>query len=774
MKYFLIFVLLSGLQLFGGPDMLWFDTPAEEWTEGLPLGNGRLMAMYQGGIDQDQLQFNEDTLWTGQPTPRDRPGGAQYLSKVRELMFAGEYWEAERLVEQRMLGLRLDFGMHTYQTLGDLNFRYKFGESSEKASDFRRELDLENAVAAVGFEMGDTVYKREVFVSPVDNCVVMRITSNKPGRISFDAQYSRPKVKVETVDDNVLVISGVAEGQAAGWRGVEYVGRIHFEVENGSVGAIKNGIRIENADEVIIRVVAATDYRGTDPYVSSLRQLEGVVAKPFSDLKRSHVVEHQRLYKRVNLQLGNHPNLPLDKRLAAFSQGADDPALIGLYFQFGRYLLISSSRPGSMAVNLWGKWVNSIDPAYNADYHININIQMNYWLAEVGNLAECHIPLFDLTDNLRPRGRITARETYGAGGFTAHHATDAWWFTSAIGRPPYGMWPMAPAWNCNHLWNHFLYNGDMEFLEDRAYPIMKEAAEFFLGYLVEHPHTGYMVTGPSTSPENRFITDDGKVVSLSMAPTMDMQLVNDLFSNCITASKLLDRDDKFREKLIKLRSKLMPMQIGDDGRLLEWEKPFHEHNKGHRHISHLWGLCPGDQITENTPELFEAAGKSLDTRVLHGAADSPEYQGIAAWILCCYTRLLDGEKAYGILSHILSNSSWSNLFAVGERGRLRKMFETDVNFGATSAIAEMLLQSHAGYINLLPALPAALPDGKITGLRARNGFEVDIEWRNGELKFVEITSLLGKPCMLKYQGQVIEFPTDKGDSYRFNASLESK
>ncbi len=579
---------------------------------------------------------------------------------------------------------------------------------------------------------------------------------------------------MERLAADTLSMRGVAKPATnPGWIGVSYETQLKVDAEGGGLSESRDGIRITGADAVTLRLVAATDYRDEDPVELCEEWLQSTNGKRFADLKKDHIKEHKRLFDRVELDLGDAPELPTNKRLEALRNGGKDPALVALYFQFGRYLLISSSRPGSMCVNLWGKWVNSLTPAYDADYHININIQMNYWLAEMCNLAECHEPFFDLLDNLRPRGRITARKTYNSDGFTANYATDAWHFTASIGNPPYGVWPLAPAWMCNHLWEHYRFGGDLDYLKERSYPIMKEACEFLVDYLVEHPETGYLVTGPSTSPENRFIDPStGKAVSLSMGPTMDTQLVSDLFRNTIEASRLLNKDRSFRRKLEAMRARLMPMQIGEDGRLLEWAEPFEEQNKGHRHISHLWGLCPGDQITENEPELFKAARRSLDCRVEHGAADSLEYQGIAAWVMCSYTRLQDGEKSYELLNHILTKSSWDNLFAVGFRGRERKMFETDVNFGATAAIAEMLLQSHAGSVHLLPALPKALPDGSVKGLRARDGFEVDIEWANGILKSATVTSLLGNPCQLKLGDKIVKFDTESGGRYQIDESLQ--
>ncbi|VGO18729.1 glycoside hydrolase family 95 protein [Pontiella sulfatireligans] len=768
---FAILTSALGLSASGGDLKLWYDAPAEEWTGGLPLGNGRLMAVVQGGIAKETIQLNDDTMWTGQPVQRDKPGAYKHLGEVRRLFFEGRNVEGEKLMQERMQGLVLSMGMSTYQTSGDLKLNFRH---DGKATGYRRELDLRTAIASVSYNVDGTNFTREVFVSPVDQALVVRLSSDKAGALSFDAELARPRGDIKRLAPDQLSITGVAKPKTnPGWIGVDYETRLQVSAENGTLNESKNGIRVEGADAVTLRLVTSTNYRGEDPAAVCEKQLSAAVAKSYTELRNDHVSEHQRLFNRVDLNLGAPPGLPTDKRLEAFRGGAKDPSLVSLYFQFGRYLLISASRPDSMCINLWGKWVNGLEPAYDADYHININIQMNYWLAEMCNLSECHEPFFDLLDNLRPRGRITAKEMYNCGGFTANYATDAWLFTSSIGNAPYGIWPMAPAWMCNHLWEHYLFGGDKEYLRNRSYPIMKEACEFMADYLVEHPKTGYMVSGPSTSPENRYKDPKtGKSVSISMAPAMDTQLITDLFDNTIVASKLLGKDRFFRKKLVKLRARLMPMQIGEDGRLLEWAEPYEEGNKGHRHISHLWAVCPGNQITENTPELFEAARKSLEVRVEHGAADSPEYQGIAAWVMCAYTRLLDGEKSYGLLKHILSNSSWDNLFAVGERGRTREMFETDVNFGATSAIAEMMLQSHDGTINLLPALPLALPDGSVSGLVARGGFEVSIDWKNGKLKRAVIISLRGNHCRLKLGNQQIDFETEAGQEYVFSETLE--
>lgn len=770
-----------------GDTKLWYDSPAVEWTGGLPIGNGRLLGMVQGGIDHEVIQLNEETIWTGRPISRENPDALEALPEVRRLMFEGKYAEAEQLVIEKMLGLRIGFGMHTYQTLGDLQLDFKYPEGSEQVSGYRRELDLDEAIVRVSYRVGDATYTREVFSSYPDQAIIIHLSCDKPGQLSLDAGLSRHLGKIEIMGPDRIAMHGIAtpKGRQGGWRGVKYEAQLQATAGNGEITASEKGIRVRDADKVTLKLVAASDYRGELPRSLCEQRLDAMQGKSIEEIRSTHLEDYRELFRRVELNLGTSSAhdatpgagtdlasaLPTDRRMKAFSEGAEDPGLVALYFQFGRYLLISSSRPGSLAINLWGKWIHGYTPDYNGDYHININIQMNYWPAEICNLSECHEPFIDLLDSLRTRGRVTARNTYGSRGFTAHHATDVWYFTDAIGNPPFGMWPMAPAWSAQHLWEHYLFGLDREYLAERTYPIMKEAAEFFLDYLVEHPKTGYMVTGPSTSPENRFITPSGKTVSLSMAPTMDNQLLNDLFGNCIEASRILCVDEEFRKELEYLKGRLMPMQIGEDGRLLEWSEPFEEQNKGHRHISHLWGLCPANQITlEGTPNLFEAARKSLDVRVENGAAASIEYQGIKAWVTNCYTRLGDGEETWKHLNEILGESSWANLFAVSFRGRDRKMLETDVNFGMTTAIAEMLIQSHEGFIRLLPALPGALPDGSVKGLRARGGFEVSLSWTAGKLDMVTVKSLHGNPCKLKYGDELIEFDSKAGREYKFKAS----
>ena len=773
-----------------GQDLkLWYTSPAPEWLEGLPIGNGRLMAVVLGGIYQEKIQLNEETLWSGHLVERDHPEGAKHLDEIRQMMFEGKYHLAEQLVKEKMLGRSLEPGKDAYQTLGDLKLSFQYPDITAEISDYYRALDLETACVSISYKHGHTLYTREVFSSAADQAIVMRLTADQPNGLDFIAEFSRPHADVQFVGSNQIVLSGMASyPPEKEWTGVHYESQMIIQSNRGDIVPTSKGLHISQADTVLIKLVAATDYRRADPHQTCNSRLGEVDHQNYSSLKQAHIRDYQSLFKRVEMMLGSSKikpsktnlyhgkapvaSLPTDQRIEAVGQGVEDPDLIKLYFQFGRYLLISASRPGTLAINLWGKWVNSMAPSYDADYHTNINIPMNYWPAEICNLAECHRPFFDLIDALRPNGRMTAKTTYGCHGFVAHHATDHTYFTAAIGAPPHGMWPLTPAWGCHQMWDHYLFTRDRSYLEDHSYPIMREAAEFFIDYLIEDPHTGYLVSGPSTSPENRFITENEKVVSLSMGPTMDMQLIRDLFTNCIAASRELDMDEDFRGLLEEMLPRLLPMQIGADGRLLEWSKPFKEHDIGHKHISHLWGLLEGNQITpEGTPELAKAAQESLNVRVKYGTAITQVFRAMTAWVMSGYNRLWDGDEAYKHLKYAIGQSATTNLMATSYQGMNRKMWETDANFGFTSCIAEMFLQSHTDYVHLLPALPSQLDVGHVKGLRARGAFEVDVSWDQGKLIMVRIKSLAGEKCKLRYGQEKVEFNTTVGEEYRFDGTL---
>jgi len=540
---------------------LWYRQPAQKWTEALPIGNGRLGAMVFGGTTVERIQLNEDTLWAGPPVPEDRVGAYKHIAKARKLIFEGKYSEAQRIMQREVMAPRISPRSH--QTLGDLRLRFPRGQV---ITDYRRELDLDTGIARVIYRDGDATFTREVFASAVDQCIVVRLSCDKPNSITVDVGLDRPvDFELGLVGPDTLSMSGQAS-QDGKHKGVKYCTQMQAKHEGGQIEAKDKTISISKADAVTLLLAAATDYNFDEPYkplksdlgLVCAKQLSAVGKRSFERIKADHIAEHRRLFRRVSLDLGTTPAAgePTDERLRALREGADDPALTALYFQFGRYLLISCSRPGTMPSNLQGLWNGHIAAPWNADYHININIQMNYWPAEVTNLSECHEPFFKLTEALVPSGRKTARDVYNCRGFVAHHTTDAWLHTSPFGSVGYGMWPMGAAWCTQHFMEHYRFGGDEKFLKTRAYPVLKEASLFFLDWLVEHPRTGKLVSGPSNSPENRFRTPDGKTCNLSMGPSMDQEIIWDTFTNLIEAAEILGIDDDFVREVIAARSKL--------------------------------------------------------------------------------------------------------------------------------------------------------------------------------------------------------------------------
>lgn len=748
-----------------GALVLWYEKPATTWVEALPIGNGRLGAMVFGGVGEERIQLNEETIWAGPPVPEPHDGIRRAMTQGRRAWFAGDYAKAHEVL-QAALPQRIS--PRSYQTLGDLSIKLDVGGTPE---DYFRELDLETGVATTRFAIHGVRYLRQVFCSATDHVIVVRQNANRPDAISMVVSLSRPaNFDTKATDNDTLVMTGQAQHKGK-HLGVKWQGRLKVKTEGGLTKVDGDSIHIENADSVTIYIAAATDYNKDDPTnplvtdraAVCTHHLKEAMARPFDRLLADHIKEHQRLFHRCKLDLGGWEaaDKPTDQRVAAVRDGGNDPALATLYFQFGRYLLMCSSRPGNLPANLQGLWNEHIDAPWNADYHININIQMNYWPAEVTNLSECHDPLFDFVEGLVPNGRRTAKIAYGCEGFVAHHTTDVWRWNTPFGALQWGMWPHGGGWCTQHFIEHYRFTGDEQYLRTRAYPILKEASLFYLGYLVPHPETGRLVAGLDNSPENTYRGPDGKRYTVSMGASMSQQIVWEVLSGTLEAAKVLGIEDEFVRRVRQARSKLYLPTIGPDGRLMEWAEPFEEPDPQHRHISHLFALYPGRQYTHRqNPEMLAACRKVLERRGFKGDVGWSN-----AWKTCFYARLHDGDQAHWYLGRLVGQNAFPNLLNACFPGRV---FQIDGNFGGTAGIAEMLLQSHAGQLELLPALPKAWRDGKVAGLCARGGFEVDIVWEKGKLLGTTIRSKLGNTARIRYGEQVITLATEKGGKYRID------
>jgi alpha-L-fucosidase 2 len=735
---------------------LWYSRPAEIWTDALPVGNGRLGAMVFGGASHERIQFNESTVWTGEPHDYAHKGASKSLQQIRELLWAGKQKEAEDLAMKEFMSDPIR--QRAYQSLGDLVIDTA---GAENPTNYKRSLDLDTGIATTEFTANGITYRREVFASHPANVLVVHLTSSKPAKYTTTLKCGHADCQIGAS------MSGQVRDSA-----IRFDARFFTRLEG-------------TATDTTILIAAATNFRNyqdvsADAAARNAATLAGI--PPYETLRGQHIRDHQALFRRVTLDLGSTDasKLPTDERIAAFAHG-NDPALVALLFQFGRYLMIAGSRPGGQPTTLQGLWNDSNTPAWDSKYTDNINTEMNYWPVEETNLSECHLPLFDALKELARSGAIVAREHYNARGWVVHHNFDLWRGAAPINASNHGIWQTGGAWLSTHLWEHYLFTGDREFLRTTAYPLMKGAATFFIDALVKDPKTGFLYTGPSNSPEQG---------GLVMGPTMDREIVRSLFGETIAAAKALNLDAELRDQLAGLRKQIAPLQIGKHGQLQEWMEDVDDPANQHRHVSHLWAVYPGSEVTPyGTPDLFKAAQQSL---IFRGDAATGWSMG---WKLNLWARFLDGDHAYKIMQNLLAPASdGDKAKKIPSRpGVFKNMFDAhppfqiDGNFGATAGITEMLLQSDdpyatptslspvqsgdAGFIHLLPALPAALPNGKVTGLLARGGFEVAITWKDGKLVNAVINPRQSKPLRVRYAGKEREFAAKAGHAITIGPAL---
>ena len=736
---------------------LFYNQPAEKWTDALPIGNGRLGGMIYGGVPQEHIQFNEETLWTGKPHDYAHEGASKYLGEIRQLLADGKQLEAQNLAMKEFMSVPLK--QKAYQPFGDLYINFS---GHEKFANYSRSLNIENAVSTVSYQVGETKFKREIFASHPDQLIVVHLTADKKNALNFDVALDAiHEQKAVVADGNILELEvKVKDGVLYG------VSTLKIET-NGTVEVANEKLQVSGASKATIYLSAATNYKNYKDVSADAKQLANeklqLGGKKYRAIKAAHIEDYKSLYNRFEISFGDNGKsaMPTDERIVAFGKNPDDPQLIALYVQYARYLMITSSREGTRPATLQGIWNHKIKPPWESKYTVNINTEMNYWPVNLTNLDECHEPLFTMIKEVAETGKNVAKEHYNCNGWVLHHNTDIWRGAAPINHANHGIWVTGGAWLSTHFWEHYLYTQDKEFLKD-SYDLIKGSALFFTEFLVEDPKTGYLISTPSNSPE---------IGGLVAGPTMDHQIIRALFRICIEASEILGIDKDFSEKLQLMIPKIAPNQIGKYGQLQEWLEDKDDPEEKHRHVSHLWAVYPGSEINyEETPELMKAARQSLEFRGDGGTGWS------LAWKISYWARFLDGNRSYKMIHRLLSpaespdkkirGGSYKNLFDA------HPPFQIDGNFGGAAGIIENLMQSHLNRIDLLPTLPDALPDGSISGVCTRGGFELAFLWEDGKLQHVEVLSKSGNTCRLKYDDKLIEFETEEGKTYAFNGDLE--